>query len=154
MTQGQNHDRNTHLPNADAGSRRTDRVATHLRTRIVSMLALIATVGIGLWCRSSSFSGTPFVAQHLGTLLWAVAVHWTIRTLMPRLSVLRVSALTLLIAWAIELLQITPISRTLSSWHPLLRLIFGSSFDLRDMLALAVGVGVAAGLNALRSRIG
>lgn len=94
------------------------------------------------------------MAQHLGTLLWAVAVHWTIRTLMPRLSVLCVSALTLLIAWAIELLQITPISRTLSSWHPLLRLILGSSFDLRDMLALAVGVGVAAGLDAIRILLG
>lgn len=124
-----------------------------LRTRAVSLIALVATIGLGLWSRSPSFPGTPFVTQHLGTLLWAVALHWTIRTLLPRGTVVRVSALTLLIAWTVELLQITPIPRTLSSWHPLLRLVFGSSFDLTDMLALAVGVAVAAGLDALRIRL-
>jgi hypothetical protein len=128
-------------------------VTRDLRTRAVSLIALVATIGLGLWTRSSSFPGTPFVAQHLGTLLWAVALHWTIRTLLPRWSVVRVSALTLLIAWTIELLQITPIPSTLSSWHPFLRLIFGSSFDLKDMLALAVGVTIAAGLDALRIRL-
>lgn len=76
----------------------TNRVTTHIRTRAVSLIALVATIGLGLWSRSPSFPGTPFVAQQLGTLLWAVALHWTIRTLMPRWPVLRVSALTLLIA--------------------------------------------------------
>lgn len=124
-----------------------------LRTRALSLIALVATIGLGLWSRSSLFLGTPVVAQHLGTILWAVALHWAIRTLMPRWPLLRVSALTLLIAWAIELLQITAIPRTLSSWHPLLRLVFGSSFDLRDLVALAVGVGVAAGVDAIRIRL-
>lgn len=118
--------------------------------RIESASVVGLTILVGLWVRSSTFPGPESWSQHLGTALWAVALYWAIRVVAPGWTVKRLACVTLLIAWSVELLQLTPIPRTLWSWHPAFGLLFGRVFDPADVLMLSVGVGVAGLLHGLR----
>lgn len=94
--------------------------------------------------RSDVFPGSKLSGQLLGAALWAVALYWLIRAIVPRRGVAAIAAATLIISWTIELLQLTPLSRSLSSVHPLSRMVFGETFDSTDLAMLFVGVCSAA----------
>lgn len=108
------------------------------------LIAILLTVAAGLWVRSAAFPASRFSAQLLGAALWAVALYWLIRALSPRRGIGAIAGATLILSWTIELLQLTPLPRTLSSIHPLLKLAFGETFDPIDLLMLFVGVCAAA----------
>jgi hypothetical protein len=108
-------------------------------------VALAAIIAPGLGVRAV-FSG--FWAKYLGVSLWACAAYALLATLAPRWPLRALALGALAISWGVELAQITPVPRTLSSWHPLLRLIFGEVFSPADLVALLVGVLVAAGADA------
>jgi hypothetical protein len=77
-----------------------------------------------------------------------MAAYWSLLLLRPSLKPLRTATLALVLSWAIELLQLTPISRALSAKHPALRLIFGETFSPLDLLYLLGGVLLALALHA------
>lgn len=125
------------------------RLAHLIRPRLGPALALAATIAAGLSARAFL---TGWWAKYLGVALWAVAAYGAITLLFPRARVRSLALAALAVSWAVELAQITPVPRTLSSWHPLLRLIFGEVFSPYDLVALAVGVVFAAAAHlALRS---
>lgn len=118
-----------------------------LRPRVLAAIALGLTIIVGLWVRSDSAPVPRWLGQHLGVGLWAMASYWLVRVVAPRSTILASAGAALLVSWAVEFLQLTPISRTLSEIHPFLRLLFGEVFDPADLVWLAVGVGVSAGLH-------
>lgn len=127
-----------------------ERLRQLVRSRLPDVVALAITIAAGLAVRALL---TGWWAKYLGVGLWAVAAYWAILVVAPRLSPARTSLIALAISWAVELAQLTPIPRTLSSWHPLLRLVFGEVFNPTDLIALAAGVLAALLVHTLaRSR--
>lgn len=123
--------------------------------RVGPALALALTIAAGLAARAYL---TGWWAKYLGVALWAVAAYCGVRLVRPRLSPLAVAGAALAISWAVELAQITPVPRTVSSWHPFLRLVFGETFSPYDLLALGAGVAAALAIHVAtilrRTRVG
>lgn len=113
-----------------------------MRIRTLAAIAAILTIAAGLAVRRWLPWG--FWSKYSGVALWSVVVYALVVCVQPRISVIRAAAITLLISWAVEFLQLTPVSGWLSSQHPVLRLIFGEHFSFGDLPAYAVGVLVAS----------
>ncbi len=122
------------------------------------LLAAALTVALGLASRAL-LHGPP--AKVIGVALYATLIYWLVRAAYPRpshadasgtssrpptraLSFAIPASLALAISWAVEFLQLTPISAKLSATHPVLRLIFGEVFSTTDLIWYALGV--AAGV--------
>lgn len=125
------------------------------RRRLCVALAIAITIAAGLFVRSEWAAGMgigKFWAKHLGVGLWAVAMYWAVAFVMVRARVGVVAAVALAASWGVELMQLTPVPREVSSWHPVPRLVFGEAFGWRDLVSLGVGVGAAAMLDAAALR--
>lgn len=116
------------------------------RARLSYVIALAITIAAGLAVRAIL---AGFWAKYLGVGLWAVAAYWTVLVVTPRLRPLQAGLIALAVSWAVEFAQLTPMPRTLSSWHPLLRLVFGEVFNPSDLVALAAGVLTAMLVHAV-----
>ena len=75
--------------------------------------------------------------------LWAALVYWLVVFLRPSLALWRVALVASLLSFAVELLQLTPVSSWLSSQHVVLRLVFGTTFNGWDLPAYVGGVVLA-----------
>lgn len=91
-------------------------------------------------------------AKYLGVLLWSTCLYACLRGLAPRARVLRTGALTLALSWAVELAQLTPGPAYLSARHPLLRLIFGTTFNAGDLPAYAAGTLLGCAVTVVARR--
>jgi Protein of unknown function (DUF2809) len=100
------------------------------------LVAVPVLVGIGLL--SQALPG--MVGEVVSTALYATLVQVGLWTLLPGLTMGRASWMSLAWCWALELAQLTTVPRTISALHPLLRLIFGTSFDGKDLPAYLLGV--------------
>lgn len=112
------------------------------RIRTLAAIAAILTIAAGLAVRKWLPWG--FWSKYSGVALWSMLVYVLVVFVRPRINVIRAAVITLFISWAVEFLQLTPVSGWLSSQHPVLRLIFGEHFNFRDLLAYPVGVLAAA----------
>jgi len=110
--------------------------------RAVAGIAAILTIAAGLAVRKWLPWG--FWSKYSGVALWSVVVYTLVVFVRPRAGMTRSAAIALLISWAVEFAQLTPVSGWLSSKHAGLRLIFGEHFSFRDLPAYAVGVLAAA----------
>lgn len=119
-----------------------------LRDRGVPLLACVLILTAGLVVHASN--ALP-LADKLGDALYAalvVALLWLVRPAAPWGAL---AAAALAWCWAVELLQLTSFPGAAARlWSPT-RLVLGSGFDPLDLLAYAVGVGLAvAAVTAVR----
>jgi hypothetical protein len=110
------------------------------------VVALAVTVVAGLGVRQ--VTGGAF-AKYAGDALYASAVYWCVVLIRPVLRVRVAAIVAVLICWAIELFQLTPVPAELSANSTLARLVLGSTFGGWDMVAYPVGVIVAVAVHAL-----
>lgn len=80
------------------------------------------------------------LGEVVSTGLYATLAQVGLWTILPRLTMERASWMSLAWCWVLELAQLTTIPAQISALHPLLRLIFGTSFDEKDLPAYLLGV--------------
>lgn len=97
----------------------------------------------------------PAVHDVTGDALWATMLAWWIGALAPAQPVARRALVTYAACVAVEASQLvhTPLLDTVRATLPG-RLVLGSGFDPRDLVAYAAGVAVAWGVErAWRARV-
>ncbi len=115
-----------------------------LRARVTYAGLALATIVAGLVVHLRGAALGAAAQDVLGDALWAVMIVWWISALFPAATRTSRGVAALTICVAVELSQLlhTP---ALDALRGTLfgRLVLGSGFDPRDLLAYAVGVGVA-----------
>ncbi len=111
------------------------------RNRLVYLLLAMLVMACGLLWRSRSVSLPPFPAKYGGDALWALLVFVGFGILFPRMSILRLAAISLGFAWLVEFSQLyhAPWIDSIRSWQ-IGRLVLGSTFNWPDLPAYALGV--------------
>ncbi|MFC4942125.1 DUF2809 domain-containing protein [Pseudonocardia sp. GCM10023141] len=120
------------------------------RRRAVVLLVLVAVIAVGLVLQL--FRASP-LADHAGNVLYAGAVYLGVCLLAPGARWTRVAAVALLLCVAVEVLQLTPVPGAVAAVVPGARLVLGSTFVWTDFLGYAVGVALAAALDARTARL-
>jgi hypothetical protein len=85
----------------------------------------------------------PF-AKYAGIALYAAFIYTLVVVVGPRTRPFVAALISLAACWAIEFAQLTPLPASLSARSVLLRLVFGTTFNLPDLAWYAVGVALAA----------
>lgn len=116
-----------------------------MRRRVVPLLVCGLVVAAGLAVRA-----TPSLpaADKLGDVLYAALAVLGLRLLAPGARPRLLAALGLAWCWAVEVLQLTALPDAAAARFGPSRLVLGAGFDPLDLLAYAVGVGLAAGVVA------
>ena len=118
------------------------------RTRATYLLLALLAIVLGLWVHRG---GGPFGAatrDMLGDALWAMMIAWGMGVLWPARGLAWRAAVALAICAAVELGQLVHTPALDAVRQTILgRLILGSDFDARDLLAYGGGVLAAAGLD-------
>ena len=112
-----------------------------MSTRVLSILALLVTVLLGILTR-----GSPGVGDALGGILYTVMIALLVLVLRPTTSARIAGLCGFLFSTAIELLQLTDIPRSIVTHVPPARWVLGSTFNAQDLGWYAVGGVVAAGV--------
>ena len=116
-------------------------LSPHARARVFAVALAVLATAMGLGARAL-LAGA--VSKILGDVCWALDVYALVRFLGPGRPVRFVGALTLLISFAVEFLQLTSLPASLSSRHVLLRMLLGSEFHATDLLWYLLGVVLGA----------
>ena len=115
------------------------------RARPVSVALLLLVVALGLASRRHASALPHVVAAYAGDALWAAMVFWLGATLLPRARTLRLAALALGVAVAVEVSQLYH-----APWIDAVRatrpgaLVLGHGFLWSDLACYAAGVAAAA----------
>jgi hypothetical protein len=122
-----------------------------LRPRVLPALAALVTLGLGLGSRALLI-GLP--AKVLGVAFYATLVYALVVLVAPGVRVGRALVIAIGLCWAIELAQLTPGPAHLSAQHFLLRLVFGATFSVWDLVTYVPGalLGAAVHMAARRGR--
>jgi hypothetical protein len=122
-----------------------------VRLRYVAAALLTVAVGLGVHLGGSFLP--PAVRDVIGDALWAAMMFLWISALWPSAHVAARASVALGISWTVELSQLyhTP-SLDAARSTTLGRLILGSGFDVRDLVAYAGGVMVAVAIEAMVRR--
>jgi hypothetical protein len=122
-----------------------------VRLRAWFVAVAIATIVVGLVIHFAGTALSPRVRDFLGDALWAMMMVWWVSALLPGARLIARATTALAISWAVEFSQIyqTPTLDALRD-TTLGRLVLGSGFDARDLIAYFVGVVAAV---ALETRI-
>ena len=83
-----------------------------------------------------------------GDALYTVLVDALVIAVRPRLRPATAGAIALGFSYAIELAQLTPWPAWLSSKHALLRLAFGTTFGVIDLVGYTIGAAAAIAIHA------
>jgi Protein of unknown function (DUF2809) len=108
------------------------------------------TIGAGLASRRYPAFLPAFIARYAGDTLWAAMVFWVLALGWRRARTRELAAIAIAIAFAVECSQLYH-----AAWIDSIRrtgigaLILGSGFLWSDLICYAVGVGIAAPLDAL-----
>jgi hypothetical protein len=122
-----------------------------MRARVLPALAVLACLGLGLGARAF-LTGAP--AKILGVAFYATLIYALIVLCAPRVHVGRAFALAVGLCFAIELAQLTPGPAYLSARHFLLRLVFGATFSVWDLVTYVPGALLGAAVHAGARRYG
>ena len=120
------------------------RLRPRFRRRIVALLLLALTVGLGLVVHTA----LPDIAAAdiAGDALYAIAVYLFVVLLTPRMSPLFVGGIAAVWCVGIELFQLTGIPEAVGAVFSPAMLVLGTVFDARDLViylaALAIVVAV------------
>lgn len=117
--------------------------------RLLLLICAIVVLAVGLGVYEWVPGG---LGAFTGDALYAVLVFLLVSLIAPRAPLLLTAGAALTFCWGIELLQLTGVSAVLSRAVPGAYLVLGSTFQTIDLLAYAVGVGAAAGVDALSRR--
>ncbi len=111
------------------------------RNRLVYLLLTVLVMAVGLLWRSRFVSLSPFFTKYGGDALWALLVFFGFGILLPRITTLRLAAISLGFAWLVEFSQLyhAPWIDAIRSLR-IGRLVLGSTFNWPDLPAYAVGV--------------
>lgn len=111
----------------------------------VSFAALaLSTIVLGLLLQLARRALPAVAGDALGDALWAIMIYWIVAGIRPTLARFRRAIIALLGCWSVEVSQlyhaawIDGVRRT-----TLGRLVLGTDFDARDIVAYAVGVAIA-----------
>lgn len=118
-----------------------------MRRRSLLLLALAGVVVAGLALQL--VRELPF-ADLAGTVLYAAAVHLVVCLVAPGVRAATVAGVALAVCVAIELLQLTPLPSALAAAFRPAALLLGTTFAWPDLLAYAVGVGIAYAIDQAR----
>jgi hypothetical protein len=120
------------------------------RRRALLTAAGVGTIVLGLTVHETV--DTP-AGAFAGDALYAVLVFVLVALLAPRASSTVAGGVAFAICAAVELLQLTGVPAQLSATIPGVELVLGSTFQGTDLLAYAIGAGLAAAVDArLRRR--
>ncbi|MFF3437223.1 DUF2809 domain-containing protein [Streptosporangium sp. NPDC002721] len=119
------------------------------RTRLLALLAALATVAAGLTVRA--VTGGWF-GKYAGDALYTVLVYALVVLVWPRVTPVRAALCALAFSWAVELAQLTPVPAALSEASVVARLVLGSTFGAADLVAYAAGALLAASAHTLLGR--
>lgn len=116
-----------------------------LRIRIRYLALALTTIVIGLAVHWGTATMSPSARDVLGDALWAAMVVWLVSAAAPTARLTARSAAALVICVVVELSQLyhAPALDALRATTGG-RLVLGSGFDPRDLLAYAGGVCAAA----------
>ncbi|NOT35527.1 MAG: DUF2809 domain-containing protein [Candidatus Eisenbacteria bacterium] len=135
-------------------SRAIARMLPSLRARVTFVVLAVGTIALGLGVHAYGSGLGSSARDVVGDALWAMMIAWWIGALAPSGSLRVRSAVAFAICVGVELSQLlrTPELDALRS-TPVGQLVLGSGFDARDLVAYAVGVLGAVGLElAVHSR--
>lgn len=119
------------------------------RPRAVYLGLLVATVALGLATRRYPSAFPEIVARYGGDALWAAMVLWLAALVRPAATTRRLALLALAVSVAVEVSQLYQ-----APWINALRatragkLVLGEGFLWSDLVCYAVGVGLAAAVDA------
>ena len=130
---------------ADDGARRSSN-ATTLRQRYVLLAGV--TIVVGLAVHVGRLPLSLRLRDATGDALWAMMMFWWIGAALPLVRPMVRALLGIGVCVAVELSQLYHVpwldaSRATTPGH----LVLGSGFDARDLVAYAVGVAVAFGID-------
>lgn len=125
--------------------------ATHIRLRY--LLLACVTIVVGLAVHVGPLPMSPRLRDATGDALWAMMMLWWIGVVLPFVLPMVRGALAFGVCVAVELSQLYHVP-----WLDAIRatmlgqLVLGSGFDSRDLVAYALGVLAASGLDRLLHR--
>lgn len=123
------------------------------RSRPLYTFWILLTIASGLLLRSRHVFLPPAIEKYGGDLLWALMVFLGFGWLFRRSATLRIGAMALAFAWAIEFLQLYR-----AGWLDAIRqtrpghLVLGSTFNSPDLLAYAAGIALGIAFESLAAR--
>ncbi len=115
------------------------------RNRVHYALFVLLVIGAGLFLRSRFCGAPPVIEKYGGDALWALVVFLGLGFLFPRAATFTLAVSALTISWGVEFFQLYR-----APWLDALRatlpgkLILGSTFNLPDLPAYALGIGFGA----------
>ena len=115
------------------------------RSRMVLTLLIAVVIAIGLASRRGYMPFPAWLGNYPGDALWAWVVLLCVAWLRPAIARVRLVTWSLVIAFAIEFLQLyqAPWMQALRA-NKLAYLVLGNGFDPLDLLAYVLGIGVGA----------
>ncbi len=124
------------------------------QVRLRYLLLACVTIAVGLAVFTGPLPLPPRVRDAAGDALWAMMMVWWMGVALPQLSPIRRGALALGLCFTVELSQLYH-----APWLDAIRattpghLVLGSGFDARDLVAYAVGVLLAVGLDRVSTGV-
>lgn len=115
-----------------------------MKQRLAALGLAVALIPVGLGVRAIL---AGWLAKYLGVALWAACLYFVLRFFRVRSSIASHALLAVLVSWAVELFQLTPIPRALARHGRIFDLVLGTTFNAPDLLAYVAGVGLAAVLD-------
>ena len=118
--------------------------APHAVGRVVAAAIAAGTIVVGIAVNRGIVPLDGTARDVTGDALWAFMMTWWIAALWPRMAIRHRGLVALAISVAVELSQLvhTPWLDALRRTTPG-RLVLGSGFDARDLVAYALGVAAA-----------
>jgi hypothetical protein len=111
---------------------------------------ILAVIALGLASRKYSDFLPEVLGNYPGDALWAVTAYLAIAFVAPGLSVWKLAGIALAGSFLVEFAQLIQVP-----WINAVRatrvghLLLGQGFDAVDLVALTLGVGLAAGVDAI-----
>ena len=123
-----------------------------MKNRLWYVLGFTTTVGFEILI--GRFAHDRFIRPYLGDVLAVVALYFLVRSIRPR-GHRFLAAWIFLFAVAVECIQGIGLAKLpLIRDSRLLRILFGSTFDWRDIACYAVGCGAIAAFEGVIKRLG
>ena len=118
------------------------------RSRLVQSLLALAVIAIGLASRRGYVPFPAVLGNYPGDALWAWVVLLCVAWVRPSITRSRLIGWSLVIAFAIEFLQLyqAPWMQALRA-NKLAYLVLGNGFDPLDLLAYVVGIALGAAVD-------
>ena len=129
--------------------------ATRNRNRAVYALAVVVVILLGLASRRYHGAIPELFGKYPGDALWAVMVFFGWGVLRPRASTLSVALLAFTTCFLVEVMKLYQAPWIVGIRHTTLgHLVFGHVFSVENLVAYAVGVVAAVGVEVLSPRLG